>query len=214
MAHLHTPHSCTTRYMYHMVHCWAVSATPAIPTTDDPRDRLLNAAVAHILEHGLGDLSLRELATAIGTSHRMLIYHFGSKEGLVVAVIQTVEEMQRVAFAELDTSSLSPADAMRAMWQRFTDPALGRLERLFFEIYGQALQGRPGAVDLLDGIVDNWVEPASQYAIARGAAPETARAEARLNVAVMRGLLLDLLATGNRDAVDAAFEHHLSLALP
>ena len=48
------------------------------------------------------------------------------------------------------------------------------------------------AVDLLDGIVDNWVEPASQYAIARGTRPETARAEARLSVAVMRGLLLDL----------------------
>ena len=126
--------------MYQMVHCRSVSATAEIT---EPRDRLLAAAVDHILEHGLSDLSLRELAAAIGTSHRMLIYHFGSKEGLIVAVIQTVEEAQRTAFAELETESLSPADTMRAMWRRFTDPSLGPQERLFFEIYGQALQGRP-----------------------------------------------------------------------
>jgi AcrR family transcriptional regulator len=186
----------------------------ATATTLEPRDRLLDAAVAHILEHGLGDLSLRELAAAIGTSHRMLIYHFGSKAGLVVAVIQAVEEMQRDAFAALETETLSPTQTMRAMWKRFTDPSLGPQERLFFEIYGQALQGRPGAVDLLDGIIDNWVEPAAQYAIERGTEPELARTEARLSVAVIRGLLLDLLATGDHRAVNDAFERYLHLALP
>jgi AcrR family transcriptional regulator len=186
-----------------------VTTTP-VPTAD-PKAKLLDAAVAHILEHGLTDLSLRELAAAIGTSHRMLLYHFGSREGLVVAVIQTVEAAQRAAFADLDTAELSPADAMRAMWRRFTDPDLGPHERLFFEIYGQALQGRPGAVALLDGIIDTWVEPAAAYAIERGAAPDTARAEARLSVAVVRGLLLDWLATGDRAAVDTAFERFVTL---
>ena len=180
--------------------------------TTDPRRRLLNAAVEHILAHGLSDLSLRELATAIGTSHRMLIYHFGSKAGLIVAVIQTVEDAQRAAFTELDTEGLSPADTLRAMWRRFTDPALGPHERLFFEIYGQALQGRPGAVGLLDGIIDNWVEPAAAYAIDHGVAPDVARAEARLSVAVIRGLLLDWLATGDQDGVNAAFERYVASA--
>jgi AcrR family transcriptional regulator len=199
--------------MYQMVHSSTVSATPTTtPTPVDPRDRLLAAAVDHILEHGLSDLSLRELATAIGTSHRMLIYHFGSKAGLVVAVIQTVEEAQRAAFVALEAERLSPADTLRAMWQRFTDPSLGPHERLFFEIYGQALQGRPGAVDLLDGIIDDWVEPAARYAVARGASPAEARAEARLSLAVVRGLLLDWLATGDRRGVDAAFERYLAQA--
>jgi AcrR family transcriptional regulator len=186
-----------------------VTTTPL--ETADPRARLLGAAVDHILAHGLSDLSLRELATAIGTSHRMLIYHFGSKAGLVVAVIQTVEAAQRTALAELDTAGLSPADTLRAMWRRFTDPSLGPHERLFFEIYGQALQGRPGAVGLLDGIIDNWVEPAAADAIARGQAPDAARAEARLGVAVIRGLLLDWLATDDRAGVDAAFERYVAL---
>jgi AcrR family transcriptional regulator len=185
--------------------------TTELPTTD-PRARLLAAAVDHVLAHGLGDLSLRELATAIGTSHRMLIYHFGSKEGLIVAVIQTVEEAQREAFAALETETLSPADTLRAMWQRFTDPSLGPHERLFFEIYGQALQGRPGAVGLLDGIIENWVEPASAYAIDHGVAPDVARAEARLSVAVIRGLLLDWLATDDHDGVNAAFERYVEIS--
>jgi AcrR family transcriptional regulator len=175
-----------------------------------PRDRLLAAAVDHVLAHGLSDLSLRELAAAIGTSHRMLIYHFGSKEELVVAVIRTVEQAQRDAFAALDPA-LAPADALRAMWQRFTDPALGPHERLFFEIYGQALQGRPGAVELLDGVVHAWVEPATAYAIAHGTDAVAARNDARLGVAVIRGLLLDWLATGDRPGVDAAFERYVEM---
>jgi AcrR family transcriptional regulator len=186
------------------------TSTPV--ATEDPRSRLLAAAVEHILAHGLTDLSLRELATAIGTSHRMLLYHFGSKAGLLVAVIRAVEDTQRDAAAALDAAGLSPADALRTMWRRFTDPDLGPHERLFFEIYGQALQGRPGAVELLDGIITDWVEPATRADIARGADPETARTSARLTVAVVRGLLLDWLATGDRAAVDAAFERYVELA--
>ena len=45
---------------------------------DDPRRQLLEHAVGYLTDHGIGDISLRELAAALGTSHRMLIYHFGS----------------------------------------------------------------------------------------------------------------------------------------
>jgi AcrR family transcriptional regulator len=191
-----------------------VTATGSPALVSGPRDKLLAAAVDHVLAHGLSDLSLRELAAAIGTSHRMLIYHFGSKEGLIVAVIQTVEAAQRDAFDQLATEDLAPADALRSMWERFTDPSLGPHERLFFEIYGQALQGRPGAVDLLDGIIESWVEPSAAYSIEHGADPEVARADARLGVAVIRGLLLDWLATGDRAGVDAAFERYVAFAFP
>jgi AcrR family transcriptional regulator len=175
------------------------------------RDRLLAAAVDYVLANGVSTLTLRALADAIGTSHRMLIYHFGSKEGLLVAVIRTVEAAQRQFFAQLATDPLlSAGDGIRQMWRHFTDPSLGPHERLFFELYGQALQGRPGTAGLLDDIVDAWVEPAASYAIERGVPPETARADARLGIAVTRGLLLDWLATGNRAAVDAALERFIA----
>ena len=47
------------------------------------REALLPKLAAHVLANGLADASLRPLARAAGTSDRMLIYHFGSKERLV-----------------------------------------------------------------------------------------------------------------------------------
>jgi len=170
--------------------------------------RMLAAVLAHVAEHGLGDLSLRGLAAGIGTSHRMLIYHFGSMEQLLVEIVQAMEEQQRAGFAELlaELEDGPPIELLRAFWRRLTDPALGPHERLFFELYGQALQGRPGSVALLDGIVSAWVEPMTALGVRHGLAPETARSQARLGLAVTRGLLLDLLATGDRAAVDKAAE--------
>jgi len=180
--------------------------------THHSRDRLLAGAVDYVLANGVSGLTLRTLADAIGTSHRMLIYHFGSKEGRLVAVVHAVEAAQRAFFAQLAATDplLAPGDGIRQMWRHFTDPSLGPHERLFFELYGQALQGRPGTAGLLDNIVDAWVEPIAAYAIARGQPADTARADARLGVAVTRGLLLDLLATGNRAAVDAALERYIA----
>jgi AcrR family transcriptional regulator len=176
----------------------------------DPKGRLLEAAIAHIASRGVSDLSLRELAAAIGTSHRMLIHHFGSKEQLWVQVIRAVEDRQRAALAEIvPDPAQAPADALRDWWRHISDPGLWANERLFFEVYGQALQGRPGTTELLDGIVDDWLEPGIAYGLARGMTRERARAGARLGVAVTRGLLLDLLATGDRAAVDAAMEAYI-----
>jgi len=175
----------------------------------NPRERLLNAAIEHIAERGISDLSLRELAAAIGSSHRMLIHHFGGREGLLVAVVQEVEARQRALVdAVLPDPAAAPGDAMRAWWRHISDEALWPNERLFFELYGQALQGRPGTTELLDGIVDSWLEPAATLLTQLGF--EDGEATARLGIAVTRGLLLDLLATRDRARVDAAMDVHIA----
>jgi AcrR family transcriptional regulator len=182
---------------------------------ETPKAKLLEAAIECVAQRGISDLSLRELAAALGTSHRMLIYHFGSKDGLLVEVVRTIEARERSNLAGLLASSRSPLDAARTFWKRLSDPALAPYERLFFEVYGQALQGHAYARPLLDGIVESWLDPVgidagplSVGAVSVGAAD--ARAEARLGVAVVRGLLLDLLATGDTAGVDAAFEQYVS----
>ena len=178
----------------------------------NPRAELLQKAIAHVAERGISDLSLRELATAIGTSHRMLIHHFGSKQGLWVEVIRAVEQQQRDALPDvLPDPSTDPATAMRAWWKHISDPSLWPNERLFFEVYGQALQNRPGTEGLLDGIIDDWLDTITDINIATGIDPTTARAHGRLGIAVTRGLLLDLLATKDRAAVDAAMEVWIGL---
>ncbi len=176
----------------------------AMPTSQ-ARERLLDAAVRHALDAGIADLSLRQLAAAIGTSHRMLLYHFGSREGLLVAVTQAVEEQQRAALLD---SGVGLQDARRS-WERLSDPKMWPQERLFFELYAYALRGRPGTERFLDGIVESWVAPVAAALVEAGADGRTARADARLAVAVVRGLLLDLLATGDRAGVTEAYERFL-----
>jgi AcrR family transcriptional regulator len=185
-----------------MVHCGMA--------TSQARERLLAAAVEQAMQGGIADLSLRELAAAIGTSHRMLLYHFGSREGLLIAVARAVEEAQRAAEPGW---GVTPAAARRA-WQHFSDPKLWPQERLFFELYSHALLGRPGTEGFLETVVEPWITYIAAALADAGADETTARADARLAVAITRGLLLDLLATGDREGVTEAFERYLRYAGP
>ncbi|CAL9620941.1 hypothetical protein SUDANB95_05812 [Actinosynnema sp. ALI-1.44] len=170
----------------------------------EAKTRLLDQVVDHLARHGLGDLSLRQIAAAVNTSHRMLIYHFGSKEGLLVEVVRAVEANQRALLSTLEASD--HVDLARQFWRALTDPALRAHERLFFELYGQAAQGRRGTTALMDGIVESWVEPIARMEEGRGYSAEQAHTRARLGLAVVRGLLLDLVATDDVDAVTAAMD--------
>src|SRR5262245_55455684 len=151
-----------TGFMYQMVHSATVRGA-------DARQRLLDRAIEHVAGHGIGDLSLRAMAAALGTSHRMLIHHFGSKEGLWLAIVRAVEAREREALADvLARFEGRPRDGMRAWWRHISDRSLWPNERLFFELYAQALQGRPHATALLDGVVDAWVGPAADVLVAGG----------------------------------------------
>lgn len=167
-----------------------------------PRGKLLDAAIDHIAHHGGAGKSLRALAAGLGTSHRMLIYHFGSKEGLLTAVAREVEARQRAALTGLD-----PAE----FWRRLTADDLRANEKLFFQLYGQALGGTPGTTEFLDGVIDDWLGPLEALLAARGVPEADRPAQARLGLAVTRGLLLDLVTTGDREAVDAAMASFLAL---
>jgi AcrR family transcriptional regulator len=181
-------------------------------TARRPREQLLAAVVAELEASGSSDLSLRDLASRVGTSHRMLIYHFGSKEQLLVAVAQEVERQQQEAMVGLgEVGHLAPRQVAEAMWDRVSAPDLAGRARLFFELYGQALMGRPGTEGILEGDVDRWVATAAEQLEADGVPPDQAHVDARLGLAVVRGLLLDLLATGDRTAVDAAHARFFDL---
>jgi AcrR family transcriptional regulator len=174
---------------------------------------LLDAVVTYASHHGVSDMSLRELARAVGTSHRMLLYHFGSRQELLVAIVEANETAQRASVAEaLAHGDGEPLDVLRRVWDRLADPAMWPSERLFFELYGQALQGRPGTTALLDGIVTSWFEPAAELPARPGDEEAEGRALARLNLAVVRGLLLDLLATGDRTGTGRAMDLFLRLS--
>jgi AcrR family transcriptional regulator len=173
------------------------------------RERLLGLVVEHFTAEGLGDQSLRRIAEGVGTSHRMLLYHFESKDGLLLAVAQEVERRTRSQVEMLShDATASTDDHIRRVWAYVADPALAGFERLFFALYGRALQGDEALRPLLEDDVAGWLDANVALASAGGvdAPASTVRLHARLGLAVVRGLLLDLLATGEPEEVGAALE--------
>jgi AcrR family transcriptional regulator len=179
------------------------------------REALLVRAIGHFAEHGVGDTSLRALAGAIGTSHRMLIYHFGSRDGLLAAVVDTVEQGARDLLAQIVEEAREDADPLAAgmrYWHLVTEEALV-YGPLFFELTSHAMLGLPYAVDLRERLVTTWLDALTAMWEARGVRTDAARGEATLDLAVARGLLHDLLLTGDRKRVDAAMERHSRAAV-
>jgi AcrR family transcriptional regulator len=98
------------------------------PPATSPRTRLLAAVIEHIQRCGISDLSLRELAAAIGTSHRMLHYHFGSKEDLLRAVLRRIVipvNRERLRMLEqVEAAAGSDPPSLEAILEAFIAPDL------------------------------------------------------------------------------------------
>ena len=179
------------------------------------REALLGRAIGHFAEHGVGDTSLRALAEAIGTSHRMLIYHFGSRDGLLAAVVDIVEQGARDTLARMVAEAKDDPDPLEAglrYWHLVTDEALV-YGPLFFELSSHAMLDLPHAAGLRERLVSTWLVSLEAMWTARGVPRLAARQQARLDLAVSRGLLHDLLLTGDRRAVDRAMQQYAGEAV-
>ncbi len=183
---------------------------------DGPRERLLAAVLEHIRRaRPEEEISLRALAAATGTSHRMLVYHFGSREGLLIEVVRRFEAEQCGRMRALLADETRPLLArLQEMWRDFADPAAGPRERLFFEVFAYALQGRDDTRSFLPELVEAWLAPLAELAERVGVDPTERRAAAGVLLAVTRGLLMSLVATGNLREVEAAMQHFLANYAP
>lgn len=175
----------------------------ARPPDVERRRQLLDALIDAFADGGIGDRSLRDIAEAVGTSHRMLLHHFGSRDELLLSIVDEVERRQMSVLPEAATE---PADAMAAMWADVRRPEIRRFERLFFECYARGAQGEQPFARMLPGAVESWLTEAGAKT-ERTAEP----AFVRLGLAVTRGLLLDLVATDDDVGVDAAAQAFVDL---
>ncbi len=166
-----------------------------VPAT--PRDRLLGAAIDHFGRHGIGDTSLRGIAEAVGSSHRMLIYHFGSREGLLAEVTREVEARQRAVMTATYDAGLPPLEAAAAYWEQTVEATL-RYGPLFFELAAHAMQGKAHAQALREELIAAWLPSVTALCQAIGIPEAQCETHARLALGAARGLLLDLLVTGDR----------------
>jgi AcrR family transcriptional regulator len=173
------------------------------PSDDRRRRELLDELIATFARDGIGGRSLRDIAESVGTSHRMLLHYFGSRDELLLTVVEEVERRQT---AMLDDLPDDPAEAFRAMWADIRRPDMRPFERLFFECYARGAQGEAPFARLVPNAVDGWLADVDERS--EGTADP---ALVRLGLAVMRGLLLDLVATGDTEGVDAAAERFVAL---
>ena len=126
---------------------------------ENPRqspETLLPKLAAHVLEHGLADASLRPLAKAAGTSDRMLIYHFKSKDGLVTALLEHVAAMysQALEMAWPTEQAASRRECAQRLLAIGRAPMFAPFLKLWWEIVAGAARGdaayRASAAAMMD----------------------------------------------------------------
>jgi AcrR family transcriptional regulator len=174
----------------------------------DRKSELCTKALEYFLEHGVADLSLRPLASEIGTSARLLIYHFDSKDGLITAVMEEARLRAQQSFSALMASG-GRDGGLKTFWAWATHPSNSRVVRLLFEVQMLALQHPATYARYLEGTTSSWL------AIIESMLPQSSkrRPTATLCAAVIDGLMLEYLSTGDLRRTSAALDIFSSLLL-
>lgn len=175
---------------------------------------LLEGAYAYALEHGLADMSLRPLAAAIGSSPRVLLFLFGSKDGLIRALLTRAREDELALLGQLQhPTGETPAglDAVaEQVWTWLAADGHRALLTLWAEGYARSLVEPDGAwAGFARATVEDWLavlmaaQPPDERHTREGQARRT------LVLAVLRGALLDLLATGDVSRTTSAVHQQI-----
>jgi len=155
------------------------------------RDDLTQAATDYALAHGLIGLSLRPLAAELGTSDRMLIYHFGSKDELVAAVLEA-SNVRSMAHIDDLAPAASLRDAVLDLWTTYTeDDQVQRCQRMYVEAAALGLLGREPYASSIRASNALWIDALSSYLRRSGVPDDRAPAVANVIDATFNGVFLD-----------------------
>jgi AcrR family transcriptional regulator len=159
----------------------------------------------HLLERGVASFSLRSAADLVGASARMLVHHFGSKERLLSEALARVRMRQVEQLAPARAMPVSTFDEVfRESWTMLSGPAFLRYFLLNHELVALALREPRRYRTFLERTTEEWRTGLAGALLARGFSSEDAAAASTMYMAVLRGLLLDLAVTRDRERVDRA----------
>jgi AcrR family transcriptional regulator len=145
----------------------------------------------------------------------MLHYHFGSRAGLVAAIVDEVEARQRLLLADLAETTTDPVDLVLTLWARLSTAEMLPYVRLFFECIASTAvtttADPAGASDHDRDLTDPWLRSGAAVAATIGA--DVDMVDLQLGVAVTRGLLIDVLTTGDAAPATKSLQRYVSLWL-
>ncbi len=195
--------------------CWAVSHyIGRVARTPDLELKLelLDSVVSYLASHGLAAVSLRPLAEALGTSASRLVHHLGPKDQILTAALKRANEEQEAIGAEWlrKNPNLNVSQWFRKWWRWINEsPSNLAVTRLGYEavtldatVTGLSAQVRADQISL-------WMRYPEEIMVRSGMPRPEARREAVLAKAVFTGLVLDLLASGDRQRLTRALEDSL-----
>jgi AcrR family transcriptional regulator len=181
-------------------------ATETVPASSARREELLEKAYGYVLEHGLAGMSLRPLAAAVQSSPRVLLFLFESKDALVRALLARARADEVKLLKQLGAqSSGGLTRAAGEIWGWLAAAEHRGLLRLWLESYSRSLVEPAGPWSgFADATVQDWLalladaQPAQERDTAAGLQRRT------LTLALLRGALLDLLASGDEERTTGA----------
>ncbi|WP_330342195.1 TetR/AcrR family transcriptional regulator [Streptomyces sp. NBC_00557] len=193
-----------------------------MPRPPDPAKRraLLGRVRAYVLRNGLSDLSLRPLAQALGTSDRMLLYYFGTKERMIAEALALYERRPLLRVRDLLKNGGSPTDVaglrrfMEKLWRQFNEPDVRAALPLYLEIMSASLLHPDRYGPVMRDIVTEWSDLLTSVFRDLGMHQDRARVQATLLTDACLGFLMAPLADGHWDRADAAFHALLDTLEP
>lgn len=112
----------------------------------------------YLLAEGLNKTGLRLLGEVAGTSDRMLIYYFGSKDALLDEVLGAIAANVTVQLDTLLGDQPRPADVLLAeLTALMTNAAFKPAIQLWFELVGLAVRGEEPYLSNAKVLVNNWI---------------------------------------------------------
>jgi AcrR family transcriptional regulator len=173
------------------------------------KEELTEALIDYLLAHGLSELSLRPLAAELGTSARLLIYHFGSKQGLLTAAMDAMHSHLRSSLQALVKTDVRKGETriLREFWDWAIAAENFSYLKLFYELQILAARNPETYGPFLQQATASWLE------LIKGLLPADKKnaAIASLPIAVFDGLFLELMSTGDRERTTRALDYFIEL---
>jgi AcrR family transcriptional regulator len=177
-----------------------------VPVPSARRDELLEKAYRYVLEHGLAGMSLRPLAAAVQSSPRVLLFLFESKDGLVRTLLARARADEVQLLDQLRTqSSGGMIRAAGEVWSWLAAPEHRGLLRLWLESYSRSLVEPAGPWSgFANATVQDWLALLAQAQPAQERDTPAGIQRRTVALALLRGALMDLLASGDVDRTTRA----------